>query len=70
MATSICSFVRKLLKEPCPSDIVYRLGKRSSGESLDIKVFDGNDSEVLDKPVRQFVVEIVSLILDSGVRLL
>ena len=69
-ATSICSFVRKLGEEGSPSYIMNRFGEYSACQSLDIQVLYRNRPEVVDQPERELVLEIVALVLDSGVYLL
>ena len=69
-ATSICSFVRKLGEEGSPSYIVDGLGEHPSRQSPDVKVLYRNRPEVVDQPERELVLELVALVLDSGVYLL
>jgi hypothetical protein len=66
-ATSVCSFVRKFLKESSPSYIVNGFGKHPSRQSFDVEVLDCNCAKVLDQPKRKFVLKVTTLILDFGV---
>ena len=67
---SVFGFVREFREEGSPTYILYRLGEHSTSQALDVQIFDGHYTEVLDQPERKLVLKLVSLVLDSLVNLL
>src|SRR5208283_4030136 len=61
---SVFGFVREFREESSPTYIGYRLGEHATSQALDVQIFDGNYTEVLDQPERKLVLKLVSLVLD------
>lgn len=70
--TGTLSLVRQLGEKTAPTGIVHSLGQHSTGQAFDIQIFDGNQAKVLHQPMRQFVVEVLTLVANvrvSGLKL-
>ena len=67
LSPGTCSLVRETEKEQRPCSVVDGLCQHSGGESLNIQIFNRNQSEPIDNLARFFVSEISSLVANVGV---
>jgi len=49
---------------------VYRLGEHAAGQAFEVQIFDRNCSEVFYHPEREFVLQLVPLVLNTLANLL
>jgi len=64
LRTSLFHFVREKGKQLTPRSIINALSKPASGKADNIQILNGNQGEFTDKPPRQFVIEVSTLIGD------
>src|SRR5882672_11433843 len=60
--TSLCRFVRELCDERRPSGVIYRPGQHSSGQTLNVQLFNDYQPEQKHESSRYLVREILPLI--------
>lgn len=70
LSASVFSFVGNQVEKGSPSGIPDRLRQHSTGKSLDVQIFDGNQAVIINQPTTNLVVKVCALVANVKVRAL